>query len=55
MHAVRDAVQQAGQSVSAAQVSARFRRTKPEKVQPLLTTLVTLSFLRETDDGSYAG
>ena len=55
MQALRDAVQQAGQPLSAAQVAARFRRTPATKVQPLLATLVALSLLRETDDGLYAG
>ncbi|RSK46263.1 class I SAM-dependent DNA methyltransferase [Hymenobacter perfusus] len=54
MQAVRDAVQQAGQSVSAAQVAARFKRTKPERVQPLLDTLTALSLLRQTEEGAYA-
>ncbi|AHJ99396.1 class I SAM-dependent DNA methyltransferase [Hymenobacter swuensis] len=54
MQAVRDAVQQAGQSVTAAQVAARFKRTKPERVQPLLDTLTALSLLRQTEEGAYA-
>ncbi|GAA3995998.1 hypothetical protein GCM10022408_03210 [Hymenobacter fastidiosus] len=54
MQAVRDAVQQAGQAVSTAQVAARFRRTRPEKVQPLLDTLTALSLLRQTEEGAYA-
>jgi len=54
MQAVRDAVQQAGQPLAAAQVAARFRRTKPEKVQPLLDTLTALSLLRRTESGAYA-
>jgi hypothetical protein len=54
MQAVRDAVQQAGQAVSAAQLAARFRRTRPEKVQPLLDTLTALSLLRQTEDGLFA-
>ncbi|WP_139923201.1 DNA methyltransferase [Hymenobacter sp. DG01] len=54
MQAIRDAVQQAGQSVTAAQVAARFRRTKPERVQPLLDTLTALSLLRTTEEGAYA-
>ena len=54
MQAIRDAVQQAGQGLSAAQVAARFRRTKPEKVQPLLDTLTALSLLRQTEEGTYA-
>jgi hypothetical protein len=55
MQAVRDAVQQAAQPLSAAQVAARFRRTRPEKVQPLLATLTALSLLRYTQEGAYAG
>jgi hypothetical protein len=43
MQTVRDAVQQAGQGLSAAQVAARFKRNKPENVQPLLDTLTALS------------
>ncbi|MBC6988998.1 class I SAM-dependent DNA methyltransferase [Hymenobacter sp. BT491] len=54
MQAVRDAVQQAGQPLTAAQVAARFRRTKPEKVQPLLETLAALSLLRITEEGLYS-
>lgn len=34
---------------------ARFRRTKPDKVQPLLDTLTALALLRETDEGGYVG
>ena len=33
------------------QVAARFKRTKPEKVRPLLDTLAALSLLRLTDNG----
>ncbi|UOQ82460.1 class I SAM-dependent DNA methyltransferase [Hymenobacter sp. 5414T-23] len=54
MQAVRDVVQQAGQPVSAAQVATRFRRLKPEKVQPLLDTLAALSLLRRTEEDTYA-
>lgn len=54
MHAVRDAVQQAGQALTGVQVAARFRRTKPERVQPLLDTLTALSLLRRTEEGAYA-
>ncbi len=54
MQAVRDAVQQSAQPLTAAQVAARFRRTKPEKVQPLLDTLTALSLLRSTEEGTYA-
>ncbi|WP_082455741.1 class I SAM-dependent DNA methyltransferase [Hymenobacter sp. AT01-02] len=54
MQAVRDAVQQAGQALTGPQVAARFRRTKPERVQPLLDTLTALSLLRRTEEGAYA-
>ncbi|MBC6607594.1 class I SAM-dependent DNA methyltransferase [Hymenobacter sp. BT188] len=54
MQAVRDAVQQSPQPLTAAQVAARFRRTRPEKVQPLLDTLTALSLLRPTEEGTYA-
>jgi len=54
MQALRDALQQAGQPQSAAQVAARFKRLKAEKVQPLLDTLVALSLLRHTEEG-YVG
>lgn len=55
MRAVRDVVQQAEVPLPAAQVAARFRRTKPEKVQPLLDTLTALALLRQTDAGEYVG
>lgn len=55
MRAVRDVVQQAEVPLSAALVAARFRRTKPEKVQPLLDTLTALALLRQTEDGAYVG
>ncbi|WP_126546678.1 hypothetical protein [Hymenobacter amundsenii] len=55
MQALRDAVQQAGQPLSAAQVAARFKRTPATKVQPLLATLAALSLLRETEEGVFAG
>ena len=51
MQALRDAVQQAAQPLSAAQVAARFRRVKPEKVEPLLATLAALSLVRQTPEG----
>ncbi|SNC66046.1 Type II restriction/modification system, DNA methylase subunit YeeA [Hymenobacter gelipurpurascens] len=54
MQALRDVVQQAAQPVSAAQVAARFRHLKPEKVQPLLDTLTALSLLRRTEEATYA-
>lgn len=55
MRAVRDLVQQAEVPLSAAQVAARFRRTKADKVQPLLDTLTALALLRQTDAGAYVG
>ncbi|SMC00581.1 RNA-binding region RNP-1, partial [Hymenobacter roseosalivarius DSM 11622] len=54
MQAIRDAVQQSLTPLTAAQVAARFRRTRPEKVQPLLDTLTALSLLRHTEEGTYA-
>ncbi len=54
MQALRDALQQVGQPLTAAQVAARFRRTRPEKVQPLLDTLAALSLLRHTEGNAYA-
>lgn len=53
--AIRDAVQQTGQPLSAAQVAACFCRTPATKAQPLLDTLMVLSLLRETGPGAYAG
>ncbi len=54
MQALRDAVQQAGQPLTATQVAARFKRTPATKVQPLLDTLTALSLLRQTEEGAYA-
>ncbi|MBF9142643.1 RNA-binding protein [Hymenobacter properus] len=54
MQALRDAVGQAGQPVTAAQVAAQFRRVKADKVLPLLNTLAALSLLRETAAGQFA-
>ena len=51
MQALRDAIQQAGQPLTTEQVAARFKRTRPEKVRPLLDTLAALSLLRLTDNG----
>ncbi|TGE18943.1 class I SAM-dependent DNA methyltransferase [Hymenobacter elongatus] len=53
MQALRDAVAQAGQPVTAAQVAARFKRLKADKVEPLLATLAALSLLRQTLEGTY--
>ena len=46
MQAVRAVVAQAAAPVTAAQVAARFRRTRATQVQPLLATLTALSLLR---------
>ena len=51
MQALRDTLQQAAQPLSAAQVAGRFRRVKPEKVEPLLATLAALSLVRQTPEG----
>ncbi len=53
MQALRDALQQAAQPLTAAQVATCFRRLKPEKVEPLLQTLTALSLLRQTPEGAY--
>ncbi|MBD2723143.1 class I SAM-dependent DNA methyltransferase [Hymenobacter armeniacus] len=55
MQALRDALQQAAQPQTAAQVAARFRRLKADKVEPLLATLAALSLVRQTPEGAYAG
>ena len=55
MQAVRGIVQQAGLPVSSAQVAARFRRTHPERVQPLLDTLAAMALIRHLEnEASYA-
>jgi hypothetical protein len=54
VQALRDAVAQAGQPVTATQVAAQFRRVKAEKVAPLLPTLSALSLLRYTPEGTFA-
>ncbi|MBG8553678.1 hypothetical protein [Hymenobacter guriensis] len=54
MQALLDTLQQAGQPLTTAQVAARFRRLKAEKVQPLLATLAALSLVRQTADGAYS-
>ncbi|GAA4383219.1 class I SAM-dependent DNA methyltransferase [Hymenobacter koreensis] len=53
MQALRDALQQAAQPQTAAQVAARFKRLKPEKVEPLLATLAALALVRQTPEGAY--
>lgn len=54
MQAVRTLVQQTNQPISAAQLASQFKRTKVDKVQPLLDTLAMLALLRLTPDGLYA-
>ncbi|WP_242509992.1 class I SAM-dependent DNA methyltransferase [Hymenobacter persicinus] len=51
MQTLRDALQQAGQPLTAAQVAARFKRLKADKVEPLLATLAALSLIRLTPEG----
>ena len=54
MQALRDALQQAAQPQTAAQVAAGFKRLKADKVEPLLATLAALSLVRQTPEGAYA-
>ena len=56
MLAVRAIVQQAtGEGLSSAQVASRFRRTKPEKVKPLLDMLAIMAQVRHIESqGTYA-
>ena len=55
MQAVRTVVVQAATPITIDQVAARFRRTRPERVQPLLDTLEMLKLVRFTPEGAYAG
>ena len=51
MFAVRSVIQQAGgEALSSAQVAARFRRTKVDKVKPLLDTLAMMALVLEPED-----
>jgi hypothetical protein len=56
MFAVRSIVQQAGgEALSSAQVAGRFRRTKADKVKPLLDTLAMMSLVRHLEpEDTYA-
>ena len=56
MLAVRAIIQQAaGEALSSAQVAARFRRTKADKVKPLLDTLAMMAQVRYLEpQGTYA-
>ena len=51
MQALRDALQQATQPQTAAQVAAGFKRLKADKVEPLLATLAALNLVRQTPEG----
>jgi hypothetical protein len=55
MQAVRAVVAQAAAPMTVDQVAARFRRTRPERVRPLLDTLTALALVRPTPEGAYAG
>lgn len=55
MQAVRAVVAQAAMPMTVDQVAARFRRTRPERVRPLLDTLTALALVRPTPEGAYAG
>ncbi|MDB5270774.1 MAG: hypothetical protein JWP58_3814 [Hymenobacter sp.] len=48
-----DALQQAAQPLTAAQVANRFRHLKSDNVAPLFQTLAALSLLRQTPEGTY--
>jgi len=50
MQAVRAVVAQAATPITIDQVAARFRRTRPERVQPLLDTLEMLKLVRFTPE-----
>jgi hypothetical protein len=52
MQAVRAVVAQAAAPVTVDQVAARFRRTRPERVRPLLDTLTALALVRPTPEGA---
>ncbi|GAB4015270.1 hypothetical protein GCM10028808_40120 [Spirosoma migulaei] len=54
MQAIRTLVQQASQPLNAAQIASQFKRTKVDKVQPLLDTLTALALLRFTPENTYA-
>ena len=55
MQAVRDVVTQAAAPLTPRQVAARFLKTRPAQVQPLLDTLAGLALLRLVEaEGAYA-
>jgi hypothetical protein len=53
MQAVRAVVQQAAVPLTVAQVAAHFRRTRADRVRPLLDTLAALSLVRPTPEGAF--
>ena len=53
MLALRDALQQAAQPLTAALVAARVKCVKYDKIAPLLQTLTALSLLRQTPAGAF--
>jgi hypothetical protein len=57
MQAVRAVLVQAAApvTVTMAQVAAHFKRTRPERVRPLLDTLTPLALVWSTPEGAYAG
>ena len=55
MHALRDALRQQPSPVSAADLARLFNRARPDRVEELLRTLVTLGQARATEGGRYAG
>lgn len=55
MQALREVVQAAGVPLSAPEVAARFQKTKPGTVQPLLETLAALALIRQAEDGGFVG
>jgi hypothetical protein len=53
MQAIREVVAEAGVPLSVADVAARFAKTRPGTVEPLLDTLAALALLRQTDEGRF--
>lgn len=55
MQDLREVVQAAEVPLSAPEVAARFQKTKPGTVQPLLDTLAALALIRQTETGGFVG
>ena len=55
MHVLRDALRQQPSPVSAADLARLFNRARPDRVEELLRTLVTLGQARATEEGRYVG